>query len=384
MRISHFGLIIIVVAALPSIVSSTAIWPPCGWPYLEQNFVRPSHFQTRLVQRLLNMTNASGIFDDATTSALKAFQSANGLPADGDIGSQTWPVLTGTASSISFGASSLSSVTGAQEMLSEAYGFSVNITGNFDPQTVTALAAFSQSRGADDVSGKTLGPQQWHLLATNCNSSAGNASFFVDIGWPQGTLSVETLTCMKGYFGFVTFECWLQRSAWFPTCVQNIKNAHAAGFSNKEVGVYMFPVRDLDPTLQAEWLVANLSAAGAVYNTVMIDIEGSDYENYTQAENRVFITSLRSGLESAGQKVVIYSGLQWISYFGKDFTSFSDLPVIYAHYDLVPSFYDFLDSPYGGWTRPAGKQFWDGQSGEVVCGNTPIDWDWSDRKWWLD
>ena len=366
-------------------VTTAASWPPCGWPYLEQNFVRPSHIQTRLVQRLLNLTNASGIFDDSTTSALKAFQTANGLPADGDIGSQTWPVLTETASSISYGANGMSAIIGAQEILTE-YGFNVTSSGNFDSQTVSALAAFSQSRGADDTSGKLLGPQQWHLLATNCNSSAPNATFWMDIGWPQGLLSVETLTCMREYFGFITFECWLERSAWFPTCAQNIANAHSAGFSEKEIGVYMFPVRADDPSLQASWLLSNLTAVGAVYNTIMIDIEGDDWvtDNRTQADNRAFITALREGLESNGQKIVIYSGLQWITYFGKDFTSFSDLAVVYAHYDLVPSFYDFLDSPYGGWTRPAGKQFWDGQQGEVLCGTGPIDWDWSERKWWLD
>jgi hypothetical protein len=366
-------------------VTTAASWPPCGWPYLEQNFVRPSHIQTRLVQRLLNLTNASGIFDDTTTSALKAFQTANGLPADGDIGSQTWPVLTETASSISYGANGMSAIIGAQEILTE-YGFNVTSSGNFDSQTVSALAAFSQSRGADDTSGKLLGPQQWHLLATNCNSSAPDATFWMDIGWPQGLLSVETLTCMREYFGFITFECWLERSAWFPTCAQNIANAHSAGFSEKEIGVYMFPVRADDPSLQASWLVSNLTAVGAVYNTIMIDIEGDDWvtDNRTQADNRAFITALREGLESNGQKIVIYSGLQWITYFGKDFTSFSDLAVVYAHYDLVPSFYDFYDSPYGGWTQPAGKQFWDGQQGEVLCGTGPIDWDWSERKWWLD
>ena len=191
---------------------------------------------------------------------------------------------------------------------------------------------------------------------------------------------------MREYFGFITFECWLERSAWFPTCAQNIANAHSAGFSEKEIGVYMFPVRADDPSLQASWLVSNLTAVGAVYNTIMIDIEGDDWvtDNRTQADNRAFITALREGLESNGQKIVIYSGLQWITYFGKDFTSFSDLAVVYAHYDLVPSFYDFYDSPYGGWARPAGKQFWDGQQGEVLCGTGPIDWDWSERKWWLD
>lgn len=116
----------------------------------------------------------------------------------------------------------------------------------------------------------------------------------------------------------------------------------------------------------------------------MLDVEGADWVSggRTQAENRAFLLALRAGLEAAGQRVVVYCGLAWNTYFGPNFTAFSDCPVVYAHYDLVPSTYDFTDSPYGGWTAPAGKQFWDGQAGEVVCGAGDMDWDWSERPFW--
>lgn len=61
--------------------------------------------------------------------------------------------------------------------------------------------------------------------------------------------------------------------------------------------------------------------------------------------------------------VLVYCGREWPDIFGSNFTAFSDVPLIYAHYDNVPSFYDF--NPYGGWDKPSGKQFWDGAQGEV-------------------
>jgi hypothetical protein len=224
--------------------------------------------------------------------------------------------------------------------------------------------------------------QLWHLLASSCNASLATQAFWADVGWPQGSLTVPTLSCLRRSFSFITFECWLERSAWFAPCVQNIANAHEAGFAS--VGAYMFPVRAEDPAAQAAWLVGNLTASGAAVDSIMLDIEGADWvsDNRTQADNRAFVTALRAGLEAAGQRVTIYCGLQWDTYFGPDFTAFSDLPVIYAHYDLVPAYYDAVDNPYGGWTKFSGKQYWDGQAGEVLCGMGPLDWDWSAEPFW--
>ena len=59
---------------------------------------------------------------------------------------------------------------------------------------------------------------------------------------------------------------------------------------------------------------------------------------------------LQSILEQAGVRYTVYSGRSWTQYFGDAFTAFKDAPLIYAHYDLVPSFYDAVAAPmYGGW-----------------------------------
>ena len=103
---------------------------------------------------------------------------------------------------------------------------------------------------------------------------------------------------------------------------------------------------------------------------------------FTQHDNQVFISGLRSALESNGSRVTVYCGLGWNDYFGANFTAFSDLPVIYAHYDNVPSYYDAVDHPYGGWAHASGKQFWDGAGGETLCGTGALDWDWSPKPFW--
>ena len=59
---------------------------------------------------------------------------------------------------------------------------------------------------------------------------------------------------------------------------------------------------------------------------------------------------MQSVLEQAGVRYTVYSGRSWTQYFGDAFTAFKDAPLIYAHYDLVPSFYDAVAAPmYGGW-----------------------------------
>ena len=98
--------------------------------------------------------------------------------------------------------------------------------------------------------------------------------------------------------------------------------------------------------------------------------------------------ALRSGLEAAplppeseGWQLIVYSGRNWPTYFGDDFSDFSASPLVYAHYDNVPSTYDFDFAPYGGWAAAAGKQFWDGIDPEILC-EVPMDWDWSPAPFW--
>lgn len=113
----------------------------------------------------------------------------------------------------------------------------------------------------------------------------------------------------------------------------------------------------------------------------MLDVEGDKWVEYSIEQNQQFLLELRAVFDSAGISLFMYSGSTWTRNFGENFTSFSDMPLIYAHYDNVPSFYDYDYAPYGGWNFATGKQFFDGIEPEVLCGIS-LDWDWSPEPFW--
>ncbi|MDQ8704534.1 peptidoglycan-binding protein [Streptomyces sp. LHD-70] len=98
-----------------------------------------------------------GKFGPATTSAVKAFQKAKGLGADGIVGPATWAKLTPTLRQGAQGAA----VKAAQTLL-KARGQSVAVDGKFGPATTSAVKAFQKAKGlgADGV----VGPQSWSAL----------------------------------------------------------------------------------------------------------------------------------------------------------------------------------------------------------------------------
>ena len=136
-------------------------------------------------------------------------------------------------------------------------GFATNVTGEFDVDTAKQVVAFKSSR-AMNTSDPAVDFETWHLLTSGCNSSKSSA-FWIDVGWPQGSVTDDQLQCLRKVgFKFITFECWLERNGgifWQP-CVDNIFRAQAAGFP---VGVYMFPWRAADPSVQVSQLIGNLT-----------------------------------------------------------------------------------------------------------------------------
>lgn len=356
----------------------------CGWPSLHTGGRFPE-WNTRLAQYLLafalNDTDyvIDGVFTDQTTQDIESFQSLAGLEVDGYLNIDTWPSLTATVTPLTIGSTGLP-VMALQDTLT-ANGFPVAISGDFDAATQTALAQFQSDRGASLTSGEEVDAQTWHLLTTMCNVTIPG-HYWVDIGWPQGSVSQETYECLgDAGFEYAVVECWREKDGgtFWEECVSNIANAWAAGWS--AVDVYMYPERFADPTSQVNQLLGNLTTFNVKYKNVMIDVEGDDWFSFTADENKDFMRALRNAFDTAGVPLTMYAGPQWVDYFGDGFNDFSDVPLIYAHYDNVPSFYDFY-APYGGWEAPAGKQFWDGVDGEVICGLS-VDWDWSSSPFWF-
>ncbi|CAE7662910.1 unnamed protein product, partial [Symbiodinium microadriaticum] len=350
----------------------------CGWPSLHTTGKFPE-WNTRLAQYLLGYALddsayvADGVFTDKTTADIEKFQSMAGLPVNGYLNIDTWPSLTAVSSPLTYPSSSGTPVMALQDALS-ANGYEVAISGEYGDDTVEALARFQSDRGATVTSGMTVDDQTWHLLTTQCNVSMPGYYWF-DAGWPQGQMSLTTFECLSSAgFVYATIECWREKDngTFVDDCVDNVANAWAAGFG--AVDVYMYPYRFADPTQQAQSLLSELGSRGVKYGAVMLDVEGDNWFNFTYEENQEFMLDLRKVFDDAGVLMVMYASSSWVSYFGDSFEAFKDTPLIYAHYDNVPSFYDYDYNPYGGWEKASGKQFWDGVDDEILCG-IPLDWD---------
>lgn len=177
----------------------------------------------------------------------------------------------------------------------------------------------------------------------------------------------------------------------------NILNARTAGFLS--VDVYIYPCRGKDPVSQIQQIENNrlFSASMDHFYTapfneflrvrrvrellslqsnfkmdmdemfkmvwILIDSNpslGCGWSSYSISSNCEFLKKLVKALESKGKRVGIYSNKdKWIQIFGneeycKDFVNY---PVWYTHLDQEASFSDWNFIRFGGWTKPAIKQY---------------------------
>ena len=135
--------------------------PPASWPVVKsgQRGVDVSTVQLLLTARG-HATAADGIFGSGTAAQVKAFQRANGLTADGVVGSDTWTGLIVTVKSGSRGAA----VTALQKQLTDN-GYAATADGVFGPATAAQLKAFQKAERltADGVAG----PRTWAALVAH-------------------------------------------------------------------------------------------------------------------------------------------------------------------------------------------------------------------------
>ena len=89
-----------------------------------------------------------------------------------------------------------------------------------------------------------------------------------------------------------------------------------------------------------------------------------------QASNRAWMSQALSQATAMGVKIGVYtSASQWIPIMGS-WSGASHYPLWYAHYDGRQSFSDF--SPFGGWTKPAIKQY----AGDASRCGVGVDLNW--------
>ncbi|SDN56241.1 penicillin-insensitive murein endopeptidase [Allokutzneria albata] len=103
-------------------------------------------------------TAVDGVFSAGTATAVKAFQQAKSLPADGIVGTKTWGALVVQVREGDKG----DAVSALQTQLNAKLRLSLKVTGTFDAATKQAVSNFqSHARlGADGVAG----PVTWENL----------------------------------------------------------------------------------------------------------------------------------------------------------------------------------------------------------------------------
>lgn len=121
--------------------------------------------QYMLRQRGSNIT-ADGDFGPATEAAVKSFQSAHHLSADGVVGANTWTALIVTTQTGSKG----DAVVALQRQLN-AHGSNLATDGDFGPATNSAVRSFQSAHGLS-VDG-VAGPNTWNALIGSGGSSGG-------------------------------------------------------------------------------------------------------------------------------------------------------------------------------------------------------------------
>ncbi len=106
---------------------------------------------------------SDGQFGPQTEAAVRSFQTALGLTADGVANAQTWTALlaAGGADALSEGSTG-ESVSRLQRALTAALGRTVDIDGVFGPLTAEAVREYQESRGLG-VDG-LVGPETWGAL----------------------------------------------------------------------------------------------------------------------------------------------------------------------------------------------------------------------------
>lgn len=213
----------------------------------------------------------------------------------------------------------------------------------------------------------------WAALAMQASAAS---LFGVDVSAP---VSASAAACLaKAGISFGIARAWHSDLSGYDTGATKSLKAFAAASPPIAGDVYMFPCSFASAASQIAQLTANLSAAGVTPGRIWLDIESNPTPRCAwranHSENCAYMEELVAAAAAAGGKWGVYSSIhEWTSIMTTaseptKCTAGANLPLWYPHYEAKPnpSFSDF--EPFGGWTKPAAKQYNDGGSTPGGCG----------------
>jgi GH25 family lysozyme M1 (1,4-beta-N-acetylmuramidase) len=197
----------------------------------------------------------------------------------------------------------------------------------------------------------------------------------VDFSRYQGAPSQDVFNCFKqNGKDFAIIQIFQGSYGINPNFQGNWAKAKAAGI--KYVDAYVFFCNNCGSGNTPINICTNVkrSLPSGFDGMVWLDIEGCDNcWTGSTAEKIVYVNAVAATCIAQGMKLGVYSGKgSWGNVFGSytvDSGALKALPLWYSHYDGVPNFNDWGVIQFGGWSRPAIKQY---QGTTNFCG-TQVD-----------
>jgi len=184
----------------------------------------------------------------------------------------------------------------------------------------------------------------------------------VDFSKFQGAPAQATFNCFKKHKkDFLIMQIWGGGEGINGDFVKNYKKAKAAKITY--IDAYAFICNGCDGNTPANICKKiNETLPGDFNGTVWIDVENCEGCWKGSPKTRLkFVQAVVKKCNETGMELGVYSGLGvWESVFGKagfDGGSLKKLPLWYSHYDDDPSFKDWPSVKFGGWEKPAIKQY---------------------------
>ncbi|CAJ0608946.1 unnamed protein product [Cylicocyclus nassatus] len=165
-------------------------------------------------------------------------------------------------------------------------------------------------------------------------------------------LSTDNFRCLKDNgFTFYIGRVWKSTGNYDMEGMQNMKNAHEAGF---EVSAYIFPClakHCAPPQNQVEATINRLRSEGVPFDTVYLDIEIFRWPN-DHAANRNTINAMGNKLDGMGVDWGIYTNKNnWKSIVGSEYDQWKHKKLWWAYWGMNDGTRRGEFSPFGGWSN---------------------------------
>lgn len=221
---------------------------------------------------------------------------------------------------------------------------------------LATASALSEVAKRSDTIGLSAGITDVPLNETSSKEASSSTK-----GFDVSTLiSSSSASCFNSNgWSYVVTRAFHSSGTVDSNACPSLTAAKSAGVGTRDVYMFPCPTCSASASAQMSTMLQSLSSCSAWSGRVWLDIEGTQYWTGSSSNNKNFYQSLVQACKSQAHACGIYSSAyQWSSLFGSTSYSYgSDLPMWYAHYDGNPSFSDYPNYSYGGWTSPHAKQY---------------------------